>query len=764
MRRIVGLVLLLVPLLFVNACNNDDSATPTPATGDGESASKPTEDPKLPATGTESPLLPGVPPTVAPPDAPPPSTDGPPPGTESPLQTTGSSSGSDTGTGGTSSGLGSGIGSSSSGGPGDAGDGGDIPLPPPDVVDSDGDGIPDATDHCVTVADPLQIDLDADGQGDACDDDTDNDGVANANDNCPLVANADQLDGNADGTGNACTADSDGDSIADSTDNCPNVANPNQGDTDNDKLGNPCDFDDDADGISDAHDNCLVVANANQLDLDGNAVGDLCDPGIVWMSPSGGVKGNGGTLAHPFSAFQLADALKAAGLKDKKVFFLAGEYAFSSFALPNGIALYGSLQHTVTQMATTLEWDRKQHPTHITGAIETTPFLDVQAGSRTSVMHGMEFSLTQKPLDAGILMTRGVRLGGNVTISQSSFDVSSTLTQNLCALCIDPSQSSTIVVRTSKIAASKPKGTLGATIAIGGFLAAATPKINVTLTLEDNHIEANDAASTNGVILQTANGDPLASQVVLRHNEIECLETTSSARCVILKGGADALLGSVVLERNGIVAGSDDDATAVQLQFVNDLRAATNGIGAMSMQGSGDVAALQVDDSPQVRLYSNTLRAEKGGAIVGLAMKLTPGQTAQVINNIISVVGGTQATSGLKVGSVSTSVHVARNLLFASGASAHAYFNSEDGAVAEADAQLAGWAIVADAAWPSLYNMDPQYESEMPFRLKATSPAINKGYDLGKLQSEAGTVRLNVDLLGNRRTAPVDIGAVELLQ
>ncbi len=102
-------------------------------------------------------------------------------------------------------------------------------------ADTDGDGIPDATDDCPTVFNPIrpmddgqQADWDGDGVGDACDpcpmgddancpafdpSDTDGDGVADSADNCPAVANPDQADSDSDGRGDAC-------------DECPDAANP----------------------------------------------------------------------------------------------------------------------------------------------------------------------------------------------------------------------------------------------------------------------------------------------------------------------------------------------------------------------------------------------------------------------------------------------------------------------------------------------------------------------------------------------------------
>ncbi len=93
--------------------------------------------------------------------------------------------------------------------------------------DPDGDGIPNASDDCPAVFNPVrpldngaQPDADLDGVGDVCDvcplnanstsctppdpNDTDGDGIANGQDNCPADSNANQSDSDADLKGDAC--------------------------------------------------------------------------------------------------------------------------------------------------------------------------------------------------------------------------------------------------------------------------------------------------------------------------------------------------------------------------------------------------------------------------------------------------------------------------------------------------------------------------------------------------------------------------------
>ncbi len=114
--------------------------------------------------------------------------------------------------------------------------------------------------------------------------DTDSDGVPDASDNCPAAANADQANADGDAQGDACDPDDDNDGLADGSDNCALVANPDQADTDGDGQGDACDGDLDGDGVADGADNCPLAANASQVDNDADGLGDACDPtaGLPW--------------------------------------------------------------------------------------------------------------------------------------------------------------------------------------------------------------------------------------------------------------------------------------------------------------------------------------------------------------------------------------------------------------------------------------------------------------------------------------------------
>ena len=150
-----------------------------------------------------------------------------------------------------------------------------------ETFDSDGDGILDGNDNCISVPNTSQVDTDNDGVGDMCDDsDADGDGILDRDDNCIETINRRQLDTDNDGVGNACNGniDSDGDEINDDLDNCPSVPNTGQWDRidGGDGIGDACD-DSDSDGVYDSIDNCWNVSNSNQNNDDSDRFGDACD-------------------------------------------------------------------------------------------------------------------------------------------------------------------------------------------------------------------------------------------------------------------------------------------------------------------------------------------------------------------------------------------------------------------------------------------------------------------------------------------------------
>jgi len=142
-------------------------------------------------------------------------------------------------------------------------------------IDGDMDGIIDINDNCPNDPNPDQEDLDQDGLGNVCDDDSDGDGVSNGDDQFPLDS-TENSDTDNDGVGNNADLDDDGDGMNDTDDAFPLDSNETT-DTDNDGIGNNGDADDDGDGIDDTTDNCPFVSNSDQGDEDNDGIGTACD-------------------------------------------------------------------------------------------------------------------------------------------------------------------------------------------------------------------------------------------------------------------------------------------------------------------------------------------------------------------------------------------------------------------------------------------------------------------------------------------------------
>ena len=144
------------------------------------------------------------------------------------------------------------------------------------ALDTDGDGILDAEDACVTVKGLTRSDPKSNGCPDV-DGDGDGDGIADSADACATVKGP----SHADPKRNGCPeADSDADGVTDDDDACPSVKGLAQVDPKNNGCPAP---DGDADGVPDAKDACPdrkgieasdAAANGCPADRDGDTIAD----------------------------------------------------------------------------------------------------------------------------------------------------------------------------------------------------------------------------------------------------------------------------------------------------------------------------------------------------------------------------------------------------------------------------------------------------------------------------------------------------------
>ena len=215
-------------------------------------------------------------------------------------------------------------------------------------TDGDGDGVADCIDRCPSVADPLQLDCDGDGTGDACEGEAD----CNANgtpDSCDISAGT-SSDADQNGTPDSCQPDCNGNGLPDAyelatglqpdcngngaIDSCDVTAGRSQ-DLDGNGEPDECAADCDQDGTP----NIVEIAQG-ATDCNGNQIPDLCEDGSR-RSDTGnmGAVGAGVTATGSFTG--QAYATTPVTLTVRARADLGGQNEWLSLAL-NGIVIPGS--------------------------------------------------------------------------------------------------------------------------------------------------------------------------------------------------------------------------------------------------------------------------------------------------------------------------------------------------------------------------------------------------------------------------------------
>lgn len=134
------------------------------------------------------------------------------------------------------------------------------------TVDTDGDGVPNATDLCLNTPAAEVGDVNSDGCGPS-ERDTDGDGVVDANDQCSNTPANTTVDASGCATSQGAP-DADSDGVADANDTCPNTPAAEASNVDANGCA-PSQHDTDGDGVSDAADRCANTPAGATVDANG---------------------------------------------------------------------------------------------------------------------------------------------------------------------------------------------------------------------------------------------------------------------------------------------------------------------------------------------------------------------------------------------------------------------------------------------------------------------------------------------------------------